>query len=268
MRRVAIGVGALLLIAVAALVLVRALRRPAYHSTDGASLMRFTLHSRATRRDLRELLVLPRAAHGHFLLVLLHGRGAGPSSWLSQPFFDELRALGAQAPAVLLLDGGDHSYWHDRRDGRWGTMVLREAIPAGLARTRAHKVAIGGISMGGYGALEIAARQPLRFCAVGAHSPALWEHASETAPGAFDDAADFRRNDLLAAAKQQALYGSRVWIDAGANDPFRAADAVFAHRLQAQDEQLVFHVWPGGHDTAYWRAHVAQYLRFYADACG
>jgi hypothetical protein len=32
------------------------------------------------------------------------------------------------------------------------------------------------------------------------------------------------------------------------------------------DAQL--HVWPGGHTGSYWRAHMAQYFRFYADACG
>ena len=202
------------------------------------------------------------------LLVLLHGRGSTPDSFLSQQFFDGLAALGRRAPAVLLLDGGDHSYWHDRRDGKWGTMVLREAIPAGVARTGARKVAIGGISMGGFGALELAARQPFRFCAVGGHSPALWLRAADTAPGAFDDAADFRRNDLLSVAKRRAVYGSRVWIDAGTDDPFRAADAVLARRLQEQDEQVVLHVWPGGHDNAYWRRHMGQYLRFYADSCG
>jgi len=248
-------------------VVLRELRR-GYRSTDGATLMRFTLHSQAVGHDLHEILVRPARHESRTLLVFLHGRSSKPSSFLDQQFFDALAALGSRAPSVLLLDGGDHSYWHDRRDGRWGTMVLREAIPAGLARTQARKVAIGGISMGGFGALELAARQPLRFCAVGAHSPALWESASATAPGAFDDPADFRRNDLLAAAKRQALYGSRVWIDAGANDPFRSADAVLAHRLQAQDEQLVFHVWPGGHNNAYWRAHIAQYLNFYAGACG
>jgi hypothetical protein len=25
-------------------------------------------------------------------------------------------------------------------------------------------------------------------------------------------------------------------------------------------------VWPGGHDTGYWRAHVDEYIRFYAEA--
>jgi enterochelin esterase-like enzyme len=266
MRR-ALLVALLLGAVVIGFVVLRDVRR-GYRSTDGATLVRFTLRSRAVGKDLHELLVHPARGGSRTLLVLLHGRGSKPDSFLNQQFFDGLAALGSRAPTVLLLDGGDHSYWHDRRDGRWGTMVLREAIPAGVARTGAKKVAIGGISMGGFGALELGARQPLRFCAVGGHSPALWERAADTAPGAFDDAADFRRNDLLAAANRTALYATRVWIDVGADDPFRAADALLAHRLQVQDEQVVFHVWPGGHGGGYWQRHMAQYLRFYADACG
>ena len=71
---------------------------------------------------------------------------------------EALGQLGPRAPAVLFPDGDDHSYWHDRRDGRWETYVLREAIPAAIRRLRAdpRRVAIGGISMGGYGAFNIA----------------------------------------------------------------------------------------------------------------
>jgi poly(3-hydroxybutyrate) depolymerase len=154
-----------------------------YRSTDGATVERFTLHSRAVGRDLHEILVRPKTRGSGTLLVFLHGRSSHPSDTLSQELFDGLAALGSRAPSVLLLDGGDHSYWHDRRDGRWGTMVLREAIPAGVARTGATRVAIGGISMGGFGALDIGARG--RFCAVGAHSAALWMRGEDSADAAF-----------------------------------------------------------------------------------
>lgn len=132
---------------------------PRYHSARGARLVHFTLRSRLTRRDLHEVLVVPKR-HGPWLLVLLHGKGGSPSQFLSQSFFDTLRVLGPSAPDVLLPDGGDDSYWHDRKDGAWGSMVIREAIPAGRSRTRAGRVAIGGTSMGGYGALLL-----LRFFA-------------------------------------------------------------------------------------------------------
>ncbi len=226
-----------------------------FDSTRGARLVHFTLHSRLTHRDLHELLVEPRR-HGSWLLVLLHGKGAGPSQFLGQPFFDTLAALHNDAPDVLLLDGGGDSYWHDRADGRWGTMVIREAIPAGIRRTKSRRIAIGGISMGGYGALLLGSRHP-GFCAVGAQSPALWLSAGDTAPGAFDDAEDYERNDVFEQRPPQPL-----WIDLGASDPFRQATSAYARRAGVRA-----HVKPGGHDLALWDAYMPEFLRFFARAC-
>src|SRR5258706_5788223 len=108
--------------AVVAYIAIRDVGR-GYRATDGATLVHFTSQSRSTGGDLHEILVRPARGASHTLLVLLHGRGSKPSSFLDQQFFDGLASLGARAPWVLLLDGGDHSYWHDRRGGRWGTMV-------------------------------------------------------------------------------------------------------------------------------------------------
>jgi hypothetical protein len=253
--RVVIGIAAAL-VAIGVYMLIQDHRR-GYDSTRGATLAHFTLRSADVGHSLHELLVTPRR-HGRWLLVLLHGRGSSPSRMLSQPFFDALEALGPRAPSVLLLDGGDHSYWHDRADGRWGSMVLEEAIPAGVARTHARRVALGGISMGGFGALTLGHRSTL--CAIGAHSPALWRTGGETAAGAFDDAADFARHDLIAKPPR---YDAPVWIDVGNRDPFHDADVQYAREIHAR-----LHVWPGGHDGSYWRAHWRSYLRFYAGACG
>jgi hypothetical protein len=194
--------------------------------------------------------------HGRWLLVLLHGKGAGPSQFLSRPLFDTLAALGARAPDVLLLDGGDDSYWHDRADGAWGSMVLREAIPAGVRRTHAVRIGLGGISMGGYGALLLGSRNRA-YCAVGVQSPALWLSAGETASGAFDSAQDYERNDVFRLPPPRPL-----WIDLGASDPFRDATLTYARRAHVHA-----HVWPGGHDTAFWDAHTPQFLRFFMRAC-
>ena len=227
---------------------------PSYHSTRAARLVRFTLHSRLAHRDLHEVLVVP-PRHGRWMLVLLHGYHASPSQFLTQPFFDKLAALRAHAPEVLLLDGGADSYWHNRADGRWGSMVLREAIPAGTARTHARRVAIGGISMGGYGALLLGSSH--RFCAVGAQSPALWLSAGQTAPGAFDDAQDYTRNNVFRLRPPHPL-----WIDLGASDPFRTATLAYARRAGVRA-----HVRPGGHDAALWDVFTPQFLRFFAHAC-
>jgi enterochelin esterase-like enzyme len=266
MRRLLVGV-LVAALAVGGWIAYRDARR-GYRSTRGASIVRFTLHSRLVGRDLHEVLVVPHGGgRGRELLVFLHGRSSRPASNLRQPLFDTLHDLGADAPDVLLADGGDHSYWHDRGDGRWGSMVLQEAIPAALRRTHAdpRRIAIGGISMGGFGALDVARLDPVLFCAVGAHSAALWFHGGDTAPGAFDDAADFARHDLISLARRRRLYHIPVWIDVGRDDPFAQADETLARELRSHGVRVRFELHGGGHSG--WSGRMPQYLRFYASAC-
>ena len=183
--RQGVALGLIVLAAAAGWIALRDWRR-GYESTRGATVRRFTVHSALVGRDLHEILVIPAGDRRRRpLLVFLHGRSSSPDSNLRQPLFDALRDLGPRAPVVLLADGGDHSYWHDRRDGKWGTSLLREAIPAALSRSHADdaRVAIGGISMGGFGALDLARLAPRRFCAVGAHSAALWFRGAARPPG-------------------------------------------------------------------------------------
>jgi enterochelin esterase-like enzyme len=266
MRR-GIAIAVIVLAAAAGWVAFRDWRR-GYESTRGATVSRFTLHSALVGRDLHEILVTPSGdSRGRPLLVFLHGRSSPPDSNLRQPLFDALHDLGRSAPVVLLADGGDHSYWHDRRDGKWGTSVLREAIPSALSRSHADadRVAIGGISMGGFGALDIARLAPQRFCAVGGHSPALWFRGADTPSGAFDDAEDFGRHDLIRLASSDPLYRSKVWIDVGREDPFLDADEALAHKLREQGTQVRVDVHGGGHNG--WSGRMDKYLQFYARAC-
>lgn len=249
-----------------------------YTRTYGTRVVHYTLTSALLHRRLPEVAVLPHGdVRGRRLLVLLHGRhdpGAlsallpeqtGPETLLSNQLLHAVAGLGRRAPVVVLLNGGGHSYFHDRRDGPWGSMLLREAIPDAVRQFgTAGKPAIGGISMGGFGALHLAALEPSRFCAVGVRSAALWTSAGATAPGAFDDAADWARTDVFAAARAGRYRGLPVWIDDGTHDPFLAADTKLARLLRAG---AVLHEWPGGHDDAYWHAHLPAYLGFFVRSC-
>jgi S-formylglutathione hydrolase FrmB len=220
-------------------------------------------------REMSDVLVTPASGgKGRALLVFLHGYGAAPSDMVDPAFLKAVQRLGDRAPVVFLPEG-DIGWWHDRSEGPWGTYVLREAIPAALERTGADpkRVAIGGISMGGFGALDLARIEPQRFCAVGGHSPAVLANESQNILGGFDDAADFKRHDLIRLARNRSPYDAPVWIDIGDRDQLRPATATLAHELQADGAKISFHVWPGNHDGRYWDAHFAQYLRFYAEAC-
>jgi len=143
-------------------------------------------------------------------------------------------------------------------------------IPVALRRSGANpnRVAVGGISMGGFGALDLGRLAPKRFCAVGGHSPGVFERGSVGAAYAFGGDADFARHDLLTLARHRSPYAAPVWIDIGNRDDLRPATTKLADELKADGAKLSFHVWPGAHDGRYWDAHFAQYFDFYADACG
>src|SRR3954453_7337232 len=195
-------IGAVLLVAAAAAAIV--VHDVLAVDTRGAALRHVTIESRFAHRSLRVTLVQPAGASaGRPLLVFLHGRGdKGEDSNVNDAFFKALAAEGDRAPAVVFPNGGNHGYWHDRRGAKWARYVLDEVIPRAIEELHADpkRVAIGGISMGGFGALDLARRRSHRFCAVGAHSPALWQTGGETAPGAFDDAAALPRPDVIASA--------------------------------------------------------------------
>jgi len=261
----------LAILAAAALIAPLVLPALATTSTDGATIVRFTIDSRLVHATMQVAAVVPAGttAAPRPLLVFLHGFGGNQDSSLVGPMFAALAKLGSRAPDIVFPYGGADSYWHDRADGAWGSYVIREVIPQALSRLHAdpRRIAIGGISMGGFGALDIARQQPGRFCAVGGHSAALFLAGADSAAGAFDNAEDFARHDVIGAARGHDPYGNTpVWLDVGTEDPFRAADATLADELRADGDPVQFHVWPGAHDQAYWNSHWDSYLGFYAAA--
>jgi enterochelin esterase-like enzyme len=251
---------------VAALLIVRALRT----NTHGAHVVRFTINGPLVHQSLPVAAVVPPGSNGAHrpLLVFLHGKGQDENTNLNNAMYAALAKLGDRAPDVVFPYGGDDSYWHDRHDGRWGSYVMRQVIPQAVARLGADpaRVAIGGISMGGFGALDLARLHPQRFCAVGGHSAAVWVTGAQSAAGAFDDAQDFGRHNVIKAARTGDPYRSmHVWLDVGSDDPFRAADTTLARELESHHGSVELHVWPGGHDQSYWQSHWDDYLRFYAN---
>jgi enterochelin esterase-like enzyme len=234
----------------------------------GATIVRYDVHSRWVHQTLPQTAATPAGGGaGRPLLVFLHGRGGnGHESNANGAFYAALDALGDRAPDVVFPNGGVHSYWHARGSGDWGRYVLDEVIPQAVQRLGAdpRRIAIGGISMGGFGAFDLARQRPGAFCAVGGHSAAVWLRAGDTAAGAFDDAADFARHDVVGIARSRgrgAWGHTRLWLDGGTSDPFRPGGEALAAGLG-----IGMRHWPGGHDGGYWRAHYARYLRFYADA--
>jgi S-formylglutathione hydrolase FrmB len=273
-RRRAVALIVLAVIATAAVYLALSATLFAPADQHGARVVHMNVRSQTVGRELGVNVVVPsktKTSGERPLLVFLHGRGGSEETFVgNEAVFEGLAKLGRKAPIVAFPDGGDHSYWHDRREGDWGKYVMREVIPKVEKRfgTDPRRVAIGGISMGGFGAYDLALLHPSRFCAVGGDSPALWFDGGETAPGAFDSAADFNRNDVVGMVRGNpgAFEGIRVWNDYGDEDPFRVYDEGFVNYLRQDGVDLSAHTGDGGHDGAYWSRHWPAYLRFYANS--
>jgi S-formylglutathione hydrolase FrmB len=268
LRRRLIAIGAF----GAAVVVVMLVVRSFGVDRRGARVSHFAIKSAFAHRTLAVATVTP-AGNGperRPLLVFLHGKGGDENSSLDDALFAALARLGRRAPDIVFPDGGADSYWHDRSDAAWASYVMREVIPQAIARLHADptRLAIGGISMGGFGALDIARLHPGAFCAVGGHSAALWPTGADSAAGAFDDAQDFARHDVIGFAGRSSnpYPGAALWLDVGTQDPFRRAGTALAAALRAHGHAIQLHVWPGGHEHSYSRAHFAGYLAFYANA--
>jgi S-formylglutathione hydrolase FrmB len=240
--------------------------------TQGTQRSRITVSSPALGKDRSVSLIEPSGSGaGRPLLVFLHGRGESAPSYLeNEELLAALGRLGRRAPAIAIPDGGESSYWHNRDDGDWADYVIDDVIPTVTAEVGADpkRVAIGGISMGGFGAYSLALSNPGRFCAVGGHSPALWLEGGDSAPGAFDNGEDFERHDVLEQVAESPVPfgGIPVWNDIGEEDPFLISSVELAESLRTTGAEATTHVWPGGHDYEYWNRHWDAYLRFYAEA--
>ncbi|MCU1373558.1 MAG: esterase, partial [Actinomycetia bacterium] len=194
-------------------------------------------------------------------LICLHGRGDNHRFAFDEVHVHDVVADSSAHLAVAALDGGEGSYWHGRADGSdAGAVVADELVPLLRDRLGVDRFALLGWSMGGYGALLLGERHPDLFPVVVASSPALYPSFAAAAPGAFDDAAQFGRDDVRAHVDR--LDPSKVRVDCGRQDPFAPADRAFVGLLGPKATAT----FPRGyHDARFWRSVAPDQVRFVAD---
>ncbi len=107
---------------------------------------------------------------------------------------------------------------------------------------------IGGISRGGYWALEIAFLHTDLFSAVAGHSSHL---RFETDPERYNPLATYAQADLSAM---------RIWLDRGETDFLRVGQNQLSELLTNAGIAHEYYINPGGHNEAYWAAHIQEYI--------
>lgn len=199
------------------------------------------------------------------VVVALPGRGGNDRSVFSTLHMQNYQAhlvtdLELSPFAVASADGGAATCWHKRANGDDpASMILEEFIP--LLGSRGLKVdtfATWGHSLGGYGAVHLAMLAgPAKVPAVVGSSPALWRYYKETAPGTFDNAADFAANTVW--GRQDLLNATAVRLDVGSSDPFEPDVSAYRATLARKPAGGIDR---GCHDDAFARRHLTDQLAF------
>lgn len=244
-----------------------------------SSVERHTFASAALGRAMPYYVYLPpgyeEAALRYPVLYMLHGMGGSYEEWRSFGIFDiadRMIRSGEIEPVVIVLPQGDRAYWVDHANGgqAWGrytaTDVVAEIDGRYRTLTDASSRAIGGLSMGAHGALQLALNYPGTFGVVGAHSLVL--RRPDTAPAYFGGPADYAKRDpmTLVKAKADVARSVSLWIDIGEQDPWSPLARQFNAVLDGLQIRHEWRIGPGDHSAAYWSGNLPRYLRYYDSA--
>jgi putative tributyrin esterase len=227
------------------------------------------------------------------VLYYFHGLGDSEQMFVRSGGFnlvDELWDRHQIGDFILVSPAGYASFFMNSHDGhfRYEDFFLQEFMPWIESRyriaARRESRGIGGISMGGYGALRMAFLHPQLFGSVSAHSAALMERLPAVSVGNSPESGRLQllgnvfgsppdrtfwdRNNPLNIAHTADLAGMKIYFDCGSQD-----DYGFEAGAQALDKVLVsrgipheFHIYPGGHNWAYFVQHLPDSLRYESEA--
>jgi len=229
------------------------------------------------------------------ILYFLHGLGDNEQMFVHSGGFnvvEDLWEAGKIGDFVIATPAADASFYINSYDGRrrYEDFFAEEFMPfiERHYRVRAGRAsrAVGGISMGGYGALHLAFRHPELFSAVSAHGAALIEKLPPvevkdpgaggrlrilgTVFGSPPDKAFWDRNSPLVLAKTAKLAGLKIYFDCGADDDYGFEDgaATLDRILTSRKMPHEFHIYPGRHDWPYFAEHLPASLEFHSEGFG
>ena len=197
--------------------------------------------------------------HTYPTLYMLPGNIHTDSIWdeLGLDEAAEAGILSETLPSLIIVmaDGGWIANNSSGGPGSYESVILAELIPFiennYCVWAEANGRALGGLSRGGYWALEMAFRYPGQFVSVGGHSAALYDIAAGPALNPQYTGINNNLGDL------------RIYFDIGAED-YLIANIRQLH--EAMETAAVAHTWvlnSGKHENIYWSAHVADYLTWY-----
>ncbi|MHB8487165.1 MAG: alpha/beta hydrolase [Candidatus Acidiferrales bacterium] len=256
-------------------------------------------HSQILSRAVRYCAILPPSydenkTQRYPVVYFLHGLGENEQMLVSSGGWNLIEDLWEQhqlGEFLIVTPDAGTSFYINSRDGRerYEDFFIREFLPfvERTYRTRPGRRyrGIGGISMGGYGALHLAFRHPELFTSVSANSAALLGKLPDVkfanpresrllhilaVFGTPPNAAFWQRNDPITLARTAHLRGLKIYFDCGTEDDygFEKGAQTLHDTLASRGIAHEFHLYPGGHDWRYFAAHLPAALEFHSRAFG
>ena len=239
--------------------------------------------SSVLEKKLGTFVILPDAGSPPFATYyLLHGLSDDHTVWLRRT---RIEWYVRELPLIVVMPDGFRGFYTDNADGPAYAKYMAEELVQFVernfpARRERESRCVGGLSMGGYGALRLALGYPLLFASANSHSGALM-HGSRSGPRPdgpltpaefrriFGDNAPGSGHDLVALARRAKESGQalpRMLVDCGTEDVLVDDNRLFHRELERAGVPHEYREHPGAHTWDYWDEHVRDALEFHLRA--
>lgn len=213
------------------------------------------------------------------IVILLHGVYGSHWAWAfkggAHQTLERMVRSGTARPMALVMpsDGlwGDGSGYLRHRTQDFEQWIVDE-VPAAARRActaiGAHSpLCIAGLSMGGFGALRLAAKYPDRFVAAAAHS-AITElrQLSALTAESLEAAAAPPQPGVLEALTGAPAPLPQLRFDCGLEDALLESNRALHRGLLGAGIHHIYEELPGAHDWSYWSCHIERTLEFFSRA--
>jgi len=216
--------------------------------------------------------------HAHLpIYILLHGVYGSAWAWAlkggAHSTFQQLVKTKIVKPAVIAMpsdglwgDGSAYFSHHERAFDRWIVEDLPLAIAENIAGTSTHSpLCIGGLSMGGYGALSLGARFPDHFRAISGHSSitklAQMTQFVEEPLSAYTT--ECQSPNVIDSMLENKDLLPPIRFDCGIADELIEANRVLHQEMIAAGIPHDYQEYPGGHEWPYWQEHIRKTFLFF-----